>query len=178
VPMIENTTAPLDWLLVPSHLGTFTLAADPSGLRTLLLPQEKTPDPPTGKHGTAAGRAMVEAAGQHLQAYLAGTLHHFDLPLSPHGTPFQEAVWRELRTIPYGRTMTYGDLAERVGGRQKARAVGGAAHHNPLAIVIPCHRLIGAGGGLTGFGGGLPLKQALLELEGCVIVRGRKRPED
>ena len=91
-----------------------------------------------------------------------------------HGTPFQLQVWQQLQQIPYGQTRTYGELAAQVGGPHKARAVGGAAHTNPLAIVIPCHRLIGASGKLTGFGGGLLMKQALLEREGCTIQNMKK----
>ena len=87
------------------------------------------------------------------------------LPLALYGTPFRLRVWAELQTIPYGRTLSYGELAARLGSRAKARAVGGAAHANPVAIIVPCHRLIGANGSLTGFGGGLALKQALLDLE-------------
>ena len=88
------------------------------------------------------------------------------MPLAPQGTPFQCAVWEELRRIPYGTTCTYGEIAARLGRPKAVRAVGQANHHNPLPIFIPCHRVIGKSGALTGYAGGLALKQALLELEG------------
>lgn len=150
--------------ILPTPLGSFTLVADAAGLCELCFPAE-TPLVNQASLVELAAHPLLAEAGQQLLAYLEGRLQAFDLPLSIHGTPFRQQVWAELRAIPYGQTQTYGELAERVGGRQKARAVGGAAHANPLAIVIPCHRLIGAGGQLTGFGGGLAMKQALLDLE-------------
>lgn len=148
---------------LPTPWGLFTLVADDQGLCGLHFPNETAvhTDTPVLAHD----HPLLAEAGRQLLAYLEGRLLDFDLPLSIHGTPFQLQVWRDLQTIPYGHTRGYGELAERIGGRNKARAVGGAAHANPLAIVIPCHRLIGAGGQLTGFGGGLPMKQALLDLE-------------
>jgi len=145
-------------------LGLFTLTADESGLCSLSFPQEPPSAPPAPLVEIAA-HPLLREAGRQLLAYLDGTRRDFDLPLSIHGTAFQQQVWEQLRAIPYGRTMTYAELAERIGDRRKARAVGGAAHANPVGIVIPCHRLIGAGGKLTGFGGGLPMKEALLALE-------------
>jgi methylated-DNA-[protein]-cysteine S-methyltransferase len=100
-----------------------------------------------------------------LTGYFAGTLKEFDLPLAPAGTPFQLAVWRELLTIPYGDTTSYGDIARRVADVSASRAVGAANGQNPLSIVVPCHRVIGANGTLTGYGGGLPRKKFLLDLE-------------
>lgn len=157
---------------VPTPLGLFTLTADPAGLCGLAFPAElphRAPEPlvPLDRH------PLLAEAGRQLRAYLDGTLHDFDLPLSLHGTVFQRQVWELLRAIPYGETMTYGELAAQIGSRHKARAVGGAAHANPVAIVIPCHRLIGANGNLTGFGGGLPMKQSLLDLE----QRARPQPK-
>lgn len=148
---------------LPTTLGLFTLIADGQGLCGLSFPGET---PPTDAvRVECADHPVLAEAGRQLTAYLAGTLQHFEVPLAIEGTPFRRAVWDQLRLIPYGQTMSYGELAERVGGRQKARAVGGAAHANPLAIIVPCHRLIGATGSLTGFGGGLPMKQHLLDLE-------------
>lgn len=160
--------------LIPTSLGTFTLAADAVGLCALSFPGEERPAT-SASPVEIASHPLLKEAGRQLLAYFNGTRRDFDLPLSIQGTTFQLQVWQQLRTIPYGRTRTYGELAELVGGRHKARAVGGAAHANPLAIIIPCHRLIGAGGGLTGFGGGLPMKQALLELEGCTIKNLKKQ---
>jgi methylated-DNA-[protein]-cysteine S-methyltransferase len=151
---------------IPTSLGLFTLTVDATGLCGLAFPAEPPIVLPE-QRVEIASHALLSEAGRQLLAYLDGRLHDFDLPLSIQGSPFQRQVWQELCLIPYGRTRTYGELAERLGDRRKARAVGGAAHANPLAIVIPCHRLIGAGGNLTGFGGGLAMKQALLELEGC-----------
>jgi len=144
--------------LLPTPLGLFTLTADEVGLCDLSFPAEILPVPHESLVEISS-HSLLNEAGRQLLAYLHGALGNFDLPLSIHGTAFQLQVWEQLRTIAYGQTMTYGELAERIGGRHKARAVGGAAHANPLAI-------IGAGGKLTGFGGGLPMKQALLDLEG------------
>jgi len=152
--------------LLPSPLGEFILASDQRGICAIHLPtsQKSCPYPPEARVPITAHPLLAEA-GRQLLAYLAGQLEVFDLSLSLQGTPFQLQVWQELCTIPYGQTRTYGELAQSLGGKGKARAVGGAAHANPVAIVIPCHRLIGAGGKLTGFGGGLPMKQTLLNLE-------------
>ena len=107
---------------------------------------------------------LAEAAGQ-LGAYFAGELREFDLALRPSGTPFQLTVWQALRRIPYGGTITYGELARRIGRPTAARAVGRANGQNPLPIVVPCHRVIGADGRLTGYAGGLDIKTALLAVE-------------
>lgn len=152
-----------------TSLGLFTLMADAIGLCALSFPEEHVPAAAAATLVERAAHPLLHEAGQQLLAYLDGSLQCFDLPLSIHGTPFQLQVWQQLQKIPYGQTRTYGELAAQIGGRHLARAVGGAAHANPLALVIPCHRLIGASGKLTGFGGGLTMKQALLELEGCTI---------
>lgn len=102
---------------------------------------------------------------KQLKSYFAGELRNFELPLLPEGTYFQKSVWTELRNIPYGETVSYQELAKRVGKPKAARAVGAANGANPIPIIIPCHRVIGGDGSLTGFGGGLPLKRKLLELE-------------
>ena len=107
----------------------------------------------------------LDAWRTQLDEYFAGTRTRFDLPLRLHGTPFQVEVWEQLRRIPYGETISYGELARRVGNANASRAVGLANGQNPLPIVVPCHRVIGANGKLTGYGGGLPIKARLLELE-------------
>ena len=107
---------------------------------------------------------LAEAARQ-LDAYFAGTLTDFDLPLRLEGTAFRLRCWEALRTIPYGETISYGEQARRIGHPKAMRAVGGANHHNPISIVVPCHRVIGAGGTLTGYGGGLDVKRWLLAHE-------------
>jgi O-6-methylguanine DNA methyltransferase len=106
---------------------------------------------------------------KQLREYLEGRRRAFDLPLDLRGTPFQKKVWRALTRIPCGRTASYGAIARKVGNPGAARAVGGANNSNPAPIVVPCHRVIGSDGSLTGFGGGIGLKKKLLELEGCVL---------
>jgi methylated-DNA-[protein]-cysteine S-methyltransferase len=108
--------------------------------------------------------------GRQLDEYFAGDLHDFDLELAPSGSPFQLDVWRALRAIPYGQTASYGEIAAAVGQPGAARAVGGANNRNPIAIIVPCHRVIGASGSLTGYGGGLDRKQQLLALESGVLT--------
>lgn len=108
---------------------------------------------------------LLEEACAQLIDYLAGTRREFDLPLAPHGTAFQQKVWRALQDIPYGATRAYREIAAAVGSPRACRAVGLANNRNPIAVVIPCHRVIGADGRLVGYGGGLDIKEALLQLE-------------
>jgi methylated-DNA-[protein]-cysteine S-methyltransferase len=126
----------------------------------------------------AAGAAIVEDASRtaevrrQLAEYFAGERHEFDLRLAPEGTPFELAVWTELAKIPFGETRSYGEIARALGRPDAARAVGRANGANPIPIVVPCHRVIGADGSLTGFGGGLDVKARLLELEGLALPFG------
>ena len=120
---------------------------------------------PTGQLLSLDRTPVLLEAERQLLAYFSRGLNSFDLPLMPRGTDFQLAVWQAMLDIPFGQTRTYGELAEAVGGRNKARAVGQAANKNPLPIVIPCHRVIGAGNTLTGFGSGIDKKAILLNLE-------------
>ncbi len=115
---------------------------------------------------------LLERLESQLQEFFAGTRHDFDLPIDIPGSAFQERVWAELRRIPYGETISYRQLAERVGAGSAYRAVGRANGSNRVAVVVPCHRVIAAGGGLGGYGGGLAAKQRLLELEGRRTVSG------
>ena len=108
---------------------------------------------------------LSDDAAKQLLEYLAGSRQHFDFPIRPEGTAFQKTVWNALREIPYGQVRTYGQIAAAIGKPNAARAVGMACNRNPLWIVIPCHRVVGSGGTLTGYAGGLPTKAALLELE-------------
>ncbi len=125
------------------------------------------------KHGPEVGADWTEDAAaapfpeakRQLAEYFAGTRRDFDLPLAPNGTDFQRKVWVELQNIPYGVTLSYGELARQIGSPGAARAVGLANGRNPISIIVPCHRVVGANGKLTGYGGGLPRKAALLELE-------------
>ena len=154
---------------MPSPCGVLRLSTDEQGLRGIHFQGR-------GDHGPAPAGwvhdpAALAFAREALEEYFAGTRTAFDLPLHPLGTPFQLAVWRELARIPYGETISYGELARRVGDPGAARAVGAANGANPLPIVVPCHRVIGANGSLTGFGGGLPNKRLLLGLE-ARVARG------
>ncbi|WP_270135115.1 methylated-DNA--[protein]-cysteine S-methyltransferase [Kribbella sp. CA-293567] len=114
---------------------------------------------------------LLLAAGKQLQGYFAGELTAFDLPLSVRsGSQFERAVWERLKQIPYGEMQTYGDIAKALGDPGAARAVGVACNRNPIAVVVPCHRVVGAGGKMVGFGGGIPAKRHLLELEARVTL--------
>lgn len=146
-----------------SPIGSLTLVRDQHGLRQVNFPQNGQPAP-TDPEWHEDSPAFVEAIRQ-LRAYFAGELEEFDLPLAPEGTPFQQQVWQELCRIPYGETISYGELARRIGNPNASRAVGLANGSNPIPIIIPCHRVIGSNGKLTGYGGGLPIKEKLLALE-------------
>ena len=122
-----------------------------------------------GKFLTESSPLLQQAACQ-LQEYLRGDRQDFSLPLALQGTPFQQRVWQALLQIPYGQTRTYGQIAQMIGSPKACRAVGMANHNNPVAIVVPCHRVIGADGSLTGYSAGVSLKKKLLELEGIAIV--------
>ena len=117
---------------------------------------------------------LLREAGLQLQEYLAGSRQEFDLPLAPEGTVFMQLVWEALLTIPYGETRTYREIAEAIGSPTAARAVGHANSKNPLSLFIPCHRVIGAKGELTGYLGGLDRKQFLLELEKRIVAKGKQ----
>ena len=146
-----------------SPLGKILLARNSAGLRHIDFQEEEDPLLP-GAGWFNAQEGFDEVLAQ-LRAYFSGELRHFDLSLAPEGTPFQLQVWAALQTIPYGETISYAALANKVGRPRAARAVGAANGKNPLPIVIPCHRVIGSDGRLTGYAGGLHLKEALLSLE-------------
>jgi len=148
--------------------GLLKLAVDADGtLLELWLPNRGKTVQSAASPSRAASEGM-HAVHAQLREYFAGKRRTFDLPLDPRGTPFEQRVWSRLREIPYGITTSYGAIAQEFGLENGARAVGRANGANPIPIVIPCHRVIGADGTLTGFGGGLPLKRALLELEGAI----------
>ncbi len=113
----------------------------------------------------APATPLLQEAARQLRAYFDGTLREFELPLRLEGTAFRQACWQALCTIPYGETISYGEQARRIGNPKAMRAVGGANHHNPISIIVPCHRVIGADGSLTGYGGGLDVKAWLLSHE-------------
>lgn len=153
----------MKYTVLDSPIGSLLVAGDDAVLRILWFVRgrhEVAPDPAW----TESARAFTDIAKQ-LRLYFAGKLRTFDVAVDPGGTPFQAQVWRALRDIPYGETTSYGALAERIGNPKAVRAVGLANGANPISIVIPCHRVIGANGSLTGYGGGLPTKRALLALE-------------
>jgi len=148
--IIENTA-----------VGSLTLESEDGALVSLRF----------GAHGLTAGEDhLLTTAESQLLAYFRGELTAFDLPLAPHGTPFQLEVWSRVRDVPFGRTASYRDLAERIGNLQAVRAVGAANGKNPLPILIPCHRIVGHKGGLTGYSGGIERKRALLVHEGALLL--------
>jgi methylated-DNA-[protein]-cysteine S-methyltransferase len=151
-------------------IGILTIAADAEGLRHIEFPSNRHPVDRVGWMPDAHGSVldMLRATRGQLLEYFAGTRRTFDLPLRPQGTAFQMDVWRALAAIPYGETWSYRDLARAIDKPDAVRAVGAANGRNPLPIVLPCHRVIGADGSLTGFGGGLPTKERLLRLEGVL----------
>jgi methylated-DNA-[protein]-cysteine S-methyltransferase len=154
---------------IDSPVGGLLLAAAEDGLRVVSFlngrADKAIPPDPSWREVAAEESATLRETVRQLRAYWARQLRDFDLPLQPQGTPFQLMVWKQLCAIPYGATISYGELARRVGNPKGSRAVGLANGSNPIAIVIPCHRVIGANGKLTGYGGGLPIKEKLLELE-------------
>ncbi len=152
---------------VPSPVGPLLLAADDDHLRMIWFSNPRHPIPRDAAL-EPGDSAVLRETGAQLDAYFTGRLHAFDLPLRPAGTPFQCQVWSMLAQIPYGETWSYGQVARRIGKPEAVRAVGAANGRNPIPIVLPCHRVIGADGSLTGFGGGLPTKQFLLSLEGAL----------
>lgn len=160
---MTNEREPVWYDELPTPIGRLLLVADARGLRQVWFEtgrHRKTPDP-----GWLRDAAKLAFARVQLEEYFAGERRTFELPLHPLGTPFQLAVWRALATIPYGATVSYGDMARRIGQPNAVRAVGAANGRNPLPIVLPCHRVIGSDGSLTGFGGGLPTKRFLLAFE-------------
>lgn len=152
------------WTEMASPVGSLTLVAQDGALTAIQF----------GRHTAAPyaegatrddGDATLAEARRQLSAYFAGERTDFSLPLAPRGTPFQRRVWTALERIPYGETVSYGDIAAAIGARGSARAVGAANGANPLPIVVPCHRVVGADGSLTGYGGGMERKKRLLALE-------------
>lgn len=153
-------SAPLSTSMYESPVGRLTLVASETGLRSVGWSEVATDT------GNRPGRnAVIDRAREQLDRYFDGRLRDFDLPLEPIGTDFQLSAWNVLRSIPYGSTMSYGEQAAALGDPNKARAVGSANGRNPLAIVVPCHRVIGSSGRLTGFSGGTDAKRFLLDLE-------------
>ena len=145
-------------------LGTLQIEATERGLCGIWFPSRSIDQGPTAKTNR-----VISLAKQELNAYFTGKLTTFSVPLDWQGTRFQESVWQALLAVPYGKTVTYGDVARAIGRPRSSRPVGGAVGKNPLPIIVPCHRVIGSDGSLTGFTGGLDIKIRLLELEGHSI---------
>jgi methylated-DNA-[protein]-cysteine S-methyltransferase len=154
----------MHYCYVDTPIGVLLICGNERTIHSISFPKGGRPRSPEPGLVESNGGALGEAARQ-LHEYFERRRTEFDLPLEPRGTIFQRAVWKLLQEIPYGETISYGELARRVGKPKAARAVGAANGANPLPIVVPCHRVIGASGALTGFGGGLAVKQILLELE-------------
>lgn len=146
---------------IETPIGPLSLQADESAVSAMRF----------GAGGAQDASPLLDAAEAQLREYFAGARRTFDLPLAPHGTAFQQRVWMVLRAILYGETRTYGELAAAIDSPNASRAVGMANHRNPIPIVIPCHRVIGANGTLTGYAGGLEIKRRLLALEGINILK-------
>jgi methylated-DNA-[protein]-cysteine S-methyltransferase len=154
--------------VIDSPTGPLTLVADDGVLSGLYMDRQRH-RPHQETFGEPDDRPFAEVTEQ-LADYFAGTRREFDVPLALHGTEFQRTVWQALGTIPYGETLTYGQLADRIGRPTASRAVGLANGKNPVSIIVPCHRVIGSTGDLTGYGGGLDRKRQLLALENGLLT--------
>jgi methylated-DNA-[protein]-cysteine S-methyltransferase len=148
---------------IDTPVGPLLIAGDDHGLRFVLFSRGRDQAQP--KPEWEPDRGTLKEPIRQLTAYFAGRLRDFTIPVAPDGTPFQQRVWKALCGIAYGETISYGELARRIGNPNAVRAVGLANGSNPISIIIPCHRVIGSNGSLVGYGGGLPIKQALLALE-------------
>lgn len=149
-----------------SPVGELTLVADAAGLAAILWENDRPGRVPLGPLRERADHPVLVETERQLGEYFAGERRRFDVPLSFAGTDFQKRVWAALLTIPFGETRSYGEIADQLGKPGASRAVGAANGRNPISIIAPCHRVIGSGGQLTGFAGGLEAKKYLLELEG------------
>lgn len=158
-------TAPVYYDRFDSPIGPLTIAADASGLRHVLFAQHCRPARDQASWLLASDADVLVQPRRQLLQYLNGQRQHFDLALAPVGTDFQRTVWQALARIPFAATWSYRQLATEIGRPTATRAVGAANSRNPLPIILPCHRVVGSNGGLTGFAGGLEVKQALLALE-------------
>lgn len=163
-----NTGTSLSSTVMDSPMGLLTLVASNAGLRAVLWPRDNPARVPLGEVAQTTettDHPVLVAAVDQLSEYFAGDRQTFDLLLDPIGTDFQQSAWMALRAIPYGTTVSYGEQAAAMGDKRKARAVGAANGRNPISIIVPCHRVVGANGSLTGFAGGLESKQWLLDHE-------------
>ena len=164
------STSTMLYTNLDSPIGTLLLVGDGRALHGLYMQEGRTAIA-VHEDWEAADEPFADATAQ-LADYFAGRRTVFDLPLAMVGSPFQRRVWRALQDIPYGETISYGELANRIGVPSASRAVGVANGHNPISVIVPCHRVIGADGSLTGYGGGLERKRVLLDLEAGVLTLG------
>jgi methylated-DNA-[protein]-cysteine S-methyltransferase len=151
--------------VIDSPVGALTIVASDDGLRAILWPDDDPTRVRLADTIEDASHPVIAATAGQLAQYFDGERTEFDVPLDPVGTEFQRAAWAALCSIPYGTTLSYGEQADRMGDRRKARAVGAANGRNPISIVVPCHRVVGANGALTGFAGGTQIKAWLLDHE-------------
>ncbi len=150
---------------VDSPVGPLTIIASDAGVRAVLWPTDNPKRVPLDDVEANDGHPVLVAAARQLGEYFDGDRRDFDLPLDPAGTDFQQSAWVALRSIPFGTTVSYGEQAEQMGDKRKARAVGAANGRNPISIIVPCHRVVGSNGALTGFAGGIDTKHWLLTHE-------------
>ncbi len=155
----------------PSPLGELILSASDTALTAVCFPTSRHGPPPAEQAERSS--AVLDRVRQQLDEYFAGARTAFDLPLDPTGSAFERRVWDALRAIPYGTTVSYSEVARRLGDVRVTRAVGAANGKNPIPIIVPCHRVIGSRGELTGYGGGLDRKRWLLEHEGALLALGQ-----
>ncbi len=169
--MARATTAEVTQSVVASPIGPLTLVAAGGALAGVYLDAERVPAAVAGAAAAGEDASALAAAAGQLAEYFAGQRTEFGLPLALNGTDFQRRVWAALRKIPYGETISYGELARGLGQPSASRAVGLANGRNPIPIIVPCHRVVGSDGSLTGYGGGLDRKRFLLALEQRVSGR-------
>lgn len=161
----SNTDGELFSAVMDTPVGAITIVASDRGVRAILWPDDDAYRVRLPTTSRDPEHPVIVATITQLGEYFDGEREEFDLPLDPVGTDFQQSAWMALRTIPYGTTVSYGEQASRMGDRRKARAVGAANGRNPISIVVPCHRVVGANGALTGFAGGIDTKAWLLDHE-------------
>ena len=172
--MTTTTHPQLARTVTESPIGELTILATEDAVVAIHFGDDRTLGTRVAAIDLAAGEhPVLDETVRQLDEYFAGDRLEFDLPLQPNGTPFQREAWTALTTIPYGETISYGEQARRLGDRNKSRAVGAANGKNPIPIVVPCHRVVGANGHLTGFGGGLGIKAWLLDHEQRVRAQSR-----
>lgn len=159
-----DATIEANYYTYPSDIGELVIVEAQGNIIAVQLEESET----LKQHATHNETPVIATGARQLNEYIGGNRREFDLPLLPQGTPFQLSVWKALLDIPYGETRSYRDIAIAIGNPKAVRAVGMANNRNPISFIIPCHRVIGADGSLVGYGGGLPLKKRLLEMEQAV----------